>query len=923
MAATHLTTEMTTQMTTDTGGTRRPLVLEFHEGDRTMADLLGGKGAGLAEMTRLGLPVPPGFTVTTEACREFLAAGGDPEGLWDQVDAALAALETRSGLTLGDPERPLLVSVRSGAKFSMPGMMETVLNIGLNDDVVAALAERGEAHFAWDSYRRLAQMYGRTVLGVEGSRFDDLLTQARATAGVATDAELDVPSLQQLTADFRALIREEITEDLPQDTRTQLHEAVRAVFRSWNGERARLYRAHEGIPDDLGTAVNVVQMVFGNRGEGSGSGVCFTRDPVTGAPGAFGDYLPDAQGEDVVSGVRSPMDLSELYSRDAALHEELAGHLETLERHYRDLCDVEFTVERGKLWILQTRLGKRSPAAAFRIATELADEGLIDLDEALTRVSGQQLTILLHPSFRPDASTPLAHGLAASPGAAVGQLVFDAATAMEWASAGHQVVLARPETSPDDFGGMLAAQAVITARGGLTSHAAVVARGLGKSCVTGIEGLVVDPVARVATMPGGTTLPEGTVVSVDGTTGEVFGGKREIAPSAVATAIQQAGAGAAEGAAAEPEDPAARAALRLLAQADKRRTMGVRANAETPEEARMARRYGAEGIGLCRTEHMLMGPRRELVERIVLDQDAAAALEEIERIALDEFSTLLTVMEGLPVVVRLLDPPLHEFLPNLVDLSVEAAVVAARGESNPALERRLAAVRRWHESNPMLGLRGVRLLLMHPEVAEAQVRALAEALAQLLAQGRDVRAELMVPLVAEVAELSAARGRVEAIIAEVGAKHGRTLEIPIGCMIELPRAALSADAMAQKADFFSFGTNDLTQTTWGISRDDAEANFLATYREQGIITIDPFKTLDEVGVGALVAKAVEDGRRAKPSLGLGVCGEHAGDPTSIGFFAQVGVDYLSCSPPRVPVARLEAGRQAVLKDAAHAASDTR
>lgn len=902
-----------TEISTSFDTAHRPLVIEFHEGDRTMADLLGGKGAGLAEMTRLGLPVPPGFIVTTEACRAYLAAGGDPEGLWDQVDTALADLEERSGLVLGDPARPLLVSVRSGAKFSMPGMMETVLNIGLNDAVVAALAERGESHFAWDSYRRLAQMYGRTVLGVEGSRFDDLLTRARSHAGVSTDAELDDAHLQQLTADFRALIVAETGKDLPQDAGTQLREAVRAVFRSWNGERARLYRAHEGIADDLGTAVNVVQMVFGNRGDRSGSGVCFTRDPVTGAPGAFGDYLPDAQGEDVVSGVRSPMDLSELHRRDPEIHAELSRHLRSLETHYRDLCDVEFTVERGRLWILQTRLGKRSPAAAFRIAVELADEGVIDLDEALTRVNGHQLTTLLHPSFQAAAAAPLASGLAASPGAAVGQLVFDAATAMEWAALGRSVVLARPETSPDDFGGMLAAKAVITSRGGLTSHAAVVARGLGKTCVTGIEEMVVDPASRIATFHGSQVLTEGTVVSVDGSTGELFEGSREIQASVVATAIQESSA---KGAVGRPEDPTARAVLRLLEQADKRRTMGVRANAETPEEARTARRYGAEGIGLCRTEHMLMGPRRQLVERVVTDDDAAGALAEIEALALDEFTTLLTVMEGLPVVVRLLDPPLHEFLPDLVDLSVSAAVAAAKGEpEDPVAEKRLAAVRRLHEANPMLGLRGVRLLLVHPEVAEVQVRALAEAVARLLEEGRNIRPEVMLPLVAEVAELEAARGRVESVITEVGARHGRTLDIPIGVMIELPRAALTADALAAHADFFSFGTNDLTQTTWGISRDDAEASFLAAYREGGIVSADPFQTLDEVGVGALVRLAVEKGRATRSGLELGVCGEHAGDPTSIGFFGRAGIDYLSCSPPRVPVARLEAGRHAVLTSA--------
>ncbi|WP_330474897.1 pyruvate, phosphate dikinase [Terrabacter sp. C0L_2] len=898
---------------------RRPFVLELHEGDRTMAGLLGGKGAGLAEMSRLGLPVPPGFIVTTEACRAWLSGAGEPEGLWDEIEAAMRGLEHRSGLRFGDPSAPLLVSVRSGARFSMPGMMETVLDVGMTDAVAAALVARGEARFAWDSYRRLVQMYGRTVLGIDGSLFDEQLTELRRATGAGTDAELDAAALERLTAGFRRILLERTGGDLPQDPRDQLRRAVIAVFASWNGERARLYRAHEGIPDDLGTAVNVVQMVFGNRGERSGSGVCFTRDPVSGAPGVFGDYLPDAQGEDVVSGSRSPMDLSELGRREPALHEELSTHLRTLEQHYRDLCDVEFTVERGRLWILQTRLGKRSPAAAFRIAVELVDEGVIDLDEALTRVDGTQLQTLLHPTFTTvEGLTPLAHGLAASPGAAYGQLVFDAATAMEWTALGRAVVLARPETSPDDFGGLLAARAVITSRGGLTSHAAVVARGLGRTCVTGVEGLLVDPVARVATLPGGVTLPEGTVVSVDGTAGEVYAGQRDIEPSAVSTAISQG-----TGRGTETSDRTVRAVLTLLAHADLRRHLGVMANAETPEEARMAERFGAEGIGLCRTEHMLLGERRVLVERLVTDEDRAGALAEIEALALREFTSLLETMEGLPVVVRLLDPPMHEFLPDLVELSVTAAVAAERGTLDATLERRLAVTRRWHESNPMLGLRGVRLLTVLPQIIDAQVRALAEATVALRARGLDVRPELMVPLVADVAELTAARERMEGILAEVARAHGTTLHLPIGVMVELPRAALTAAALAEHADFFSFGTNDLTQTTWGMSRDDAEANFLAAYREAGIIATDPFKTIDEAGVGALVAMAARDGRQARPGLGLGACGEHAGDPASIGFFARTGVDYLSCSPPRVPVVRLEAGRQAVLLAGARSTSDTR
>jgi pyruvate,orthophosphate dikinase len=894
---------------------RRPLVLELHEGDRTMAGLLGGKGAGLAEMSRLGLPVPPGFIVTTEACRAWLSGGGEPDGLWEQIEAAMVDLEQRSGLRFGDPDAPLLVSVRSGARFSMPGMMETVLDVGMTDSVAAALVDRGEDRFAWDSYRRLVQMYGRTVLGVDGTLFDEQLTRLRQETGAATDAELDAAALERLTGAFRRIVQERTGEDLPQDPRQQLRRAVVAVFASWNGERARLYRAHEGIPDDLGTAVNVVQMVFGNRGDRSGSGVCFTRDPVSGAPGVFGDYLPNAQGEDVVSGSRSPMDLSELGRREPALHEELSVHLRTLEQHYRDLCDVEFTVERGRLWILQTRLGKRSPAAAFRIAVELVDEGVIDLDEALTRVDGTQLQTLLHPTFTTEEGlTPLAHGLAASPGAAYGQLVFDSATAMAWTALGRQVVLARPETSPDDFGGLLAARAVITSRGGLTSHAAAVARGLGRTCVTGVEGLVVDPVARVATLPGGVSLPEGTVVSVDGTRGEVYAGQRDIEPSPVSTAISQ-------GVSHSP-DRTVRAVLTLLAHADLRRQLGVMANAETPEEARAARCFGAEGIGLCRTEHMLLGARRVLVERLVTDDDREGALAEIEALALTEFTALLEAMEGLPVVVRLLDPPMHEFLPDLVELSVTAALADERGTLDSALERRLSTTRRWHESNPMLGLRGVRLLTALPQVIDAQVRALVEATITLRAAGHDVRPELMVPLVADVAELTAARERMEGIVADVASAHDTSLHLPIGVMVELPRAALTAAALAEHADFFSFGTNDLTQTTWGMSRDDAEANFLAAYREAGILATDPFKTLDEAGVGALVELAARDGRRARPWLGLGACGEHAADPASILFFARSTLDYLSCSPPRIPVVRLEAGRQAVLLAGA-ATSDTR
>jgi pyruvate,orthophosphate dikinase len=891
------------------GRVSTPLLVPFALGDASMVDDLGGKGANLAEMTRLRLPVPAGFTITTEACRQFLQTGAVTESLPALVAEAMRQLEAESGRAFGSPSDPLLVSVRSGGRFSMPGMMETVLNVGLTDLTLPGLAHRGGWRFAWDCYRRLVQMYGHTVLGIDAGIFDDLLTVARSRFAVGNDAQLPSEALEALVDEFRGVLVRETGDDLPQDPARQLDNAIEAVFRSWNGDRARTYRAHEGIPDVLGTAVNIVAMVFGNTGHHSGSGVCFTRNPATGAPGAYGDYLLDAQGEDVVNGSRTTMPLDELAVREPDLHAELLEHLSTLEQHYRDLCDVEFTVEDGRLWLLQTRVGKRSPAAAFRIAADLVTEGLITLDEALRRVDGHQLEALLHPRFDTVAAgRVLASGLPASPGAGVGIAVFDPVAAVAARARGERAVLVRVETSPDDLAGIIAAEAVVTARGGLTSHAAVVARGLGRTCVTSVAGLLVDSADRRAVTAEGVVVHEGDVLSVDGTSGQIYLGALEVCPSPVARALESDQAHASdEQDGADGQDPLVRAVTVILEHADERRHLRVRANAETQADAQLARRLGAEGIGLCRTEHMLLGPRRELVERVVVGDRRAEALAEIEELAVGEFTGILRAMDGLPVVVRLLDPPLHEFLPDLVELTSQGAHRAERHETDPVQDARLATARKWHETNPMLGLRGVRLLTVLPELVVAHVRALAEATLRLRAEGYDPRPEIMVPLVALESELAAAVTHIE----EALVSHGSTVIIPVGTMIELPRAALTADALAQRAQFFSFGTNDLTQTTWGLSRDDAEASFLAAYRREGLLATDPFTTLDRAGVGQLVQTAVRLGRGARPDLGLGACGEHAGDPASIHFFAESGLDYVSCSPPRVPVARLEAGRAAL------------
>ncbi|WP_053205761.1 pyruvate, phosphate dikinase [Jiangella muralis] len=892
-------------------------VFDFTEGSRDQRDLLGGKGANLAEMTSLGLPVPPGFTISTEACRTYLATGREPDGLADEVDRYLAGLESRMGKRLGDATDPLLVSVRSGAKFSMPGMMDTVLNVGLTDISVSGLAAvAGDERFAWDSYRRLVQMFGKTVLGVDGERFDHALETRKKDRGVESDVDLSVDDLRGLVAEFKEIVRDAAGTEFPQDPRAQLDLAVRAVFESWNTDRASIYRRQERIPDDLGTAVNIVAMVFGNLGAGSGTGVAFTRDPATGEQGVYGDYLPNAQGEDVVAGIRNTLALAELERLDKTSYDQLLDIMETLEKHYRDLCDIEFTIERGKLWMLQTRVGKRTAAAAFRIAGQLVDEGLIDEDEALSRVTGAQLAQLMFPQFDPAAErTAIARGMAASPGAAVGKAAFDSATAVEWAQRGDDVILVRRETNPDDLRGMVASRGIVTSRGGKTSHAAVVARGMGRTCVVGVDALRVDPRAREFTTPDGARVVEGDVISIDGGTGEVFLGTVPVVPSAVVDALYGDAAPSTGGDSVRQEVVAA--VLRLMRHADDRRRMEVRANADTGEDARRARDLGAAGIGLCRTEHMFLGARRKIVEHVILARTAEqreAGLDELRPLQRADFTEILEAMDGLPVTIRLLDPPLHEFLPDLTDLSVRVAVAEATGAPDAEAAALLAEVQRLHETNPMLGMRGVRLGLVVPGLFELQVRAIAEAAASLRARGLDPRPQIMVPLVAAVQELEAIRDMAEATVAEVAAETGTGLRFPIGTMIELPRAAMTAHAIAEAAEFFSFGTNDLTQTTWGFSRDDVEATFFPAYLERGIFGVSPFESIDADGVGRLVSIAAWEGKETREDLELGVCGEHGGDPDSIHFFESIKLDYVSCSPFRVPVARLEAGRAALVTE---------
>ncbi len=889
-------------------------VYAFNEGNKDLKELLGGKGANLAEMTNLGLPVPPGFTITTQASREYLHTGELPARLRVEVTTALRAIEDGMRRQLGDFHDPLLVSVRSGAQHSMPGMMDTVLNVGLNDASVKGLAESsGDARFAWDSYRRLIAMFAKTVLGAPEEPFDEAFDGMKKDRGITADVDLTVEDLKELVATYKDLVQNLCGREFPQHPREQLDLAIEAVFGSWNSERAQLYRRRERIPHDLGTAVNIQAMVFGNMGETSGTGVAFTRDPASGHSGIYGDYLPNAQGEDVVAGIRTPLHLNDLKERDPKSYDELIHAMRRLETHYRDLCDIEFTIERGKLWFLQTRVGKRTASAAFRIATQLVDESLITMDEALVRVTGNQLSQLLFPQFASDQkATLLTTGMGASPGAAVGEIAFDNDRAKARKEEGVDVILVRRETNPDDLPGMIASRGILTARGGRTSHAAVVARGMGTCAVVGAEELDIDYNARTVTA-GGHTLNEGDIIAIDGTTGQVYAGEVDVVDSATAVYIAHGLDAALKSAPNEDVAELVKSVDRLLTHADEARRMSVRANADTGEDARRARERGATGIGLCRTEHQFLGERRALIEALVLAKDEKeeqAALDALMPVQREAFVDLLDAMDGLPVTIRLLDPPLHEFLPDLTEVAVRVAVGKERGDDVSEDEKLLHALQYHHESNPMLGLRGVRLGLKLDGLYRTQIRAILEATKELRDQGKDPQPEIMVPLIGSIRELQIVRDMAEQLMDEVLGDRS----VHVGCMIELPRAALTAHRIAEEADFFSFGTNDLTQTTWGFSRDDVESSFFPMYLQNGVLTISPFETIDGDGVGELVRTGVRGGRATKPELTMGVCGEHGGDPESIRFFHDAGLDYISCSPYRVPVARLEAGRAQVLAD---------
>ena len=883
-------------------------VYDFAEGNKDLKDLLGGKGANLAEMTRMGIPVPPGFIITTEACRTYLTEGAAPAGMDAEISEHLGKLEKVMGKKLGDSTNPLLVSVRSGGKFSMPGMMDTVLNVGLNDESVLGFAKQsGNERLAYDSYRRLIQMFGKTVLGVDGGLFEGALHSAKEAKGTANDLDLDAEDLRALVDAYKKIVHEHTGREFPQEPHEQMDLAVRAVFDSWNADRAILYRRQERIPSDLGTAVSICSMGFGNVSADSGTGVAFTRDPASGAQGVYGDYLQNAQGEDVVAGIRNTLSLADLEDLDKTSYDELMSIMSQLEKHFRDLCDIEFTIERGKLWMLQTRVGKRTAGAAFRIATQLSDEGLINEAEALQRVTGAQLAQLMFPAFEASANLELlATGMNASPGAAVGKVVFDSDTAVKWSRSGDKVILVRRETNPDDLNGMIVSEGILTSRGGKTSHAAVVARGMGKTCVCGAGDLTVDTEGRQFTTNNGLVVKEGTVISIDGTSGEVFLGEVPVVPSPVVRYFE----GEIDPDAADT-DELVKAVHRIMRMADAFRRMSVRANADTPDDAARARRFGAEGIGLCRTEHMFLGERRSMVEALILadtEEDRDKALAELLPLQREDFVGIFEAMDGLPVTIRLLDPPLHEFLPDLTELSVRVAVADALGEANEQDRRLLKAVRRLHEENPMLGLRGVRLGRVIPGLFAMQARAVLEAAVLRVEAGGAPRAEIMVPLVGAVQELENIAEMIKVVARQVRAASGMEIDHMVGTMIELPRAALTAGAIAEAAEFFSFGTNDLTQTTWGFSRDDVESAFFSRYLDKGIFGVSPFESLDREGVGRLVKIAVEEGRRTRPGLKVGICGEHGGDPDSVHFFNEAGLDYVSCSPFRVPIARLEAGR---------------
>ena len=861
-------------------------VHSFEEADPHDTDRFGGKGAGLAQMTSVGLPVPPGFIVDTNACRSTMETGHLSDELWDQVLGALADLEQRSGRTLGSGPDPLLLSVRSGASVSMPGMMDTVLNLGASGYLIDDLARwADDDHFAYDARRRFLQMYGNVVLGITDDRFKRILAAMRSEAGVATDTELEPDHLRRICSQYEAAIS---ADDLvvPEDPLVQLKSAISAVFNSWNTPRAVHYRKANGIRDDLGTAANVQMMVFGDLGPNSGTGVAFTRDPMTGEKVPFGDYLPQAQGEDVVAGLRNTLTLDDLGDRHPQVRADLTTIMDRLEATARDMCDIEFTVEREKLFILQTRVGKRGAAAAVRLAVEMAKEGLIDKNDAIRRVDPATLEQLGRPRIdESSASEPIARGIGASPGAAQGAAVFDPDRAVTQAAAGEDVILVRSETTPDDIHGMTAAVGILTSQGGKTSHAAVVARGMGRPAVTGASAVVID--GHVA-MIGDVTVNEGDPITIDGTDGTIRAGLSTLVEPEPLPELDE-----------------------LLAWADDVRSLGVRANADSGPDAARARAAGAEGIGLARTEHMFMGERLDIVQRIILTDDADERQRNLDTLLTNQtndFEELLEAMDGLPVIVRLLDPPLHEFLPDLHDIEREILLRTKADESVDDLDILSRQVRRWSEENPMLGLRGVRLGLVVADIYRLQMEAALEAVRRRTVAGGDPHLEIMIPLVSTTEELRRMKTMVAEVVQEILDREGLDVAIPVGTMIELPRAALTAADIATVADFFSFGTNDLTQMTFGLSRDDAEGAFLGQYLETGILPQDPFRTLDIDGVGQLISIATRTGREAKPDLPIGVCGEHGGDPDSIRFFLANGIDYVSVSPPRVPVARLAAAQ---------------
>jgi pyruvate,orthophosphate dikinase len=891
------------------------------EGNAAMRDLLGGKGAGLAEMTKAGLPTPPGFTITTEACNDYFAAGERlPDGLWDDVLEAVKEVERRTGKGFGDPANPLLVSVRSGAKFSMPGMMDTVLNLGLNEQTLQGLiALTSNERFGWDAYRRFIQMFGRIVMEVAGDRFDHALEAAKRRHGATQDTDLDAGALRELVAEFKSIVKADTGRDFPDDPYEQLDLAIKAVFASWFGKRARDYRKNQAIPDDLGTAVNVVTMVFGNMGDDSGTGVAFTRDPNTGEKVLYGEYLTNAQGEDVVAGIRTAPKIAQMATDMPAVYSEFQRIGQQLESHYRDVQDLEFTIERGRLYMLQTRSAKRTAAAAVRIAADMVDEGTITKEEAIARIEPAHVDQLLRATFDPAAlrsATKIVNGLNASPGAAVGRAVFDADTAVEWADRGEKVILVRIETSPDDFHGMAVSQGIITARGGATSHAAVVARQIGKPCVAGSADLMVDYAGKQAHCNvTGIEFKQGDWVSLDGSTGALYVGQL---PTVEARFEDQ------------PE------LQKILGWADEIRRMGVWTNADKPEEAAQARSYGAQGIGLCRTEHMFReGERLEIVRDAILvanqatrakaKRDAGDALDDDDQAVISRFDTAMAklevlqqgdfegifrAMDGLPVVVRLIDPPLHEFLPNLEDQLVKVTRAEAAGGASDEDKELLATIKSMHEQNPMLGLRGCRLGIMIPDFVKIQTRAILNAQIAVAKAGGHPIAKIMIPLVGHANELKRTKQLLEAEAKAVEQAAGVDVDYKFGTMIEVPRGALTADEIAKDAAFFSFGTNDLTQMTFGYSRDDAEGGFLLKYVEEGILPVNPFQTLDDA-VAGLMKVAVDKGRATRPDLELGICGEHGGDPASIFKCEALGLDYVSCSPFRVPVARLAAAQAAL------------